>query len=166
VCDWDQCYNADGSVYARDGEGLCEGEEPAPPPPDPEPLPPVEPLVQQNDALALAGTTILAAPRFFDEGVQVEAGLRRYDLFTGTPIGGADLTGLELDVMGLAVLDDGQGLAGVEPGRVLRFDDAGRFVGARPLDSISDPAGATVDGDELLVLDRSSRRIVGIPLDE
>lgn len=163
ICDWEQCYAADGTVSARDANGLCAGEEPLPVDPEPTPTPePIEELVQKNDAVALFGQTILAAPRFYDEGVQVEASLRRYELTTGQPTGAVDLTGRGLDVAGLTTTSDG--IVGVSDGKLLRFDAQGRLDSASDLD-IADAAGVAVVGEELFILDRATRTVKAAPRD-
>jgi hypothetical protein len=162
VCDWQQCMGVDGTVTAPDENGLCGGGQPAPEPtPEPTPEPGPEPtVVQQNDALALLGDLIVAAPRFYDDGAQVEAAIRTYDLASGRPIGGVDLTGRALELMGLSAFEGG--LLGVAADRLVRFDGQGNVVAETALEGV-EPAGLVVDGADVLVLDRSTLRIVAVP---
>jgi hypothetical protein len=170
ICDWEQCMASDGTVSPRDADGRCAGEprpEPSPEPtpepkPEPEPVPAPVPLVQKNDALTLFGTLIVAAPRFYDDVTQVEAGLRTYDANSGRPLGGANMSGLGLDLTGIAPA--GAELIGVSGTELVRLDMDGRLLGIGKMD-VSEAAGVIVVGDEALVLDRASMRVVAYPLD-
>lgn len=160
ICDWEQCTGADGTVTPRNEDGLCAGEEPRPEPePEPQPEPePVFDIVQKNDAVALFGNIILAAPRFYDpdSGQQVEASLRRYDLATGVQTGSVDITARGLDVAGLTT--SSEEILGVSDGKLVRFDLQGRLESESDLD-IEDPAGVAVVGDELFFLDRDTKSV-------
>ncbi len=150
------CTDENGDWKDIDSDGLCDWEDPAPVIPD-EPEPIGQPVTQKNDALALTGSAILAAPRFYESDRQIEASLRTYDVATGDPTGSADLSGLGLDLAGIDA--DGDTLVGVSGGKLARFTLAGEKIAEVGLD-IEDAAGLVVDGDSALVLDRASQTVV------
>ena len=157
-----ECIDENGNWADADGDGLCDWDDPAPTEPQPiEPEPTGEPVIQRNDALALVGAAIVAAPRFYEDGEQIEASLRSYDVGTGDPTGVADLSGLGLDLAGVAA--DGDRLIGVSANRLARFTLDGEKIAEATLD-VDDAAGLVIDGDRALVLDRSSLRVVAFEL--
>ncbi len=165
--DWNpgpDCTDANGNWADADGDGICDPADPAPTEPQPdEPDPVGTPIVQRNDALALVGAAIVAAPRFYEEDKQIEASLRTYDVATGNPTGSADLTGLGLDLAGVA--SDGDGLIGVSANRLARFTLDGAKISEASLD-VQDAAGLIVADGQALVLDRASSRVVAFDLND
>lgn len=156
------CTDENGAWKDGDNDGLCDWEDPAPAEPQPSP---VEPLIrQENDALALTGGSILAAPRFYEGDTQIEASLRTYDVATGTPTGSADLSGLGLDIAGVDVDEDV--LVGVSGDALVRFDRNGGELSRTILDEVTDGAGVVVDGDFAWVLDRADATLVRFVLPE
>jgi hypothetical protein len=156
------CTDENGEWKDTDNDGLCDWEDPAPVEPQPSP---VEPLIrQENDALALTGASILAAPRFYEGDTQIEASLRTYDVATGTPTGSADLSGLGLDIAGVDV--DVDVLVGVSGDALVRFDRNGGELSRTTLDGVTDGAGVVVDGDFAWVLDRAAAQLVRFALPE
>lgn len=152
------CTDENGEWKDADNDGLCDWQDEEPTEPQPvEPDPIGREITQKNDALALTGSAILAAPRFYEDGDQIEASLRTYNVATGDPTGSADLTGLGLDLAGIDV--DGDTLVGVSGSRLSRFTLAGERIAETSLD-LDDGAGLIVDGDAALVLDRQSRSVV------
>jgi hypothetical protein len=159
-----ECTDENGNWADIDGDGLCDWDDPAPTEPQPaEPDPIGTPVIQRNDALALVGAEILAAPRFYEEGEQIEASLRTYDVATGNPTGTSDLSGLGLDIAGVA--SDGDTLIGVSANRLARFTLQGEKIAEATLD-VDDAAGLLIDGDRALVLDRASTSVVAFDLGE
>ncbi|MDP2339395.1 MAG: hypothetical protein Q8O67_00445 [Deltaproteobacteria bacterium] len=157
-----ECTDENGNWADIDNDGLCDWDDPAPTEPQPaEPDPVGTPVIQRNDALALVGAAIVAAPRFYEEGEQIEASLRTYDVATGDPTGSTDLSGLGLDIAGVA--SDGDRLIGVSANRLARFTLDGEKTAEATLD-IDDAAGLLIDGDRALVLDRDSKRVVAFDI--
>lgn len=130
-------------------------------PNEPQPTPTV--VTQKNDALALTSGAILAAPRFYEDGAQIEASLRTYDVGSGEPTGSVDLSGLGLDLAGLDV--DGDSLVGVSGNVLTRFTLNGEALASVDID-VEDAAGLVVDGDHALVLDRAQQRIVSFDISD
>lgn len=159
---FNECLDENGNFADDDFDGLCNWEDDKPTEPLPEPLQPVGTEIQQrNDALALTGALILAAPRFYEDGQQIEASLRTYNVASGDPTGSADLSGLGLDIAGLDA--DGDTLVGVSGSKLSRFSLDGEEVASAELD-INDGVGLVIDGDTALVLDRDSQQVVSFDI--
>lgn len=156
---FNDCTDESGSWADADNDGLCDWQDDRPQDPLPAPLEPTgDDVTQKNDALALAGASILAAPRFYDDDVQIEASLRTYDVSNGDPTGSVDLSGLGLDLRGLDV--DGDALFGVSGDQLIRFSLDGQREAGAALDGVADGKGLVVDGGHVLVLDADGRRVV------
>ena len=132
----DQAFDAHGEPFAR---------------------PPVD---QRNDALAISGNLILAAPRFYDTASDdlVESSLRSYRAADGTPLSSVDLTSLGLDIAGLAI--DGDRLLAVADDELHVFSLGGEHESTLPLAGVEDGAGVAVHGDEVFVADGDARAVV------
>lgn len=161
---FNDCTDENGNWADDDGDGLCNWQDDQPQEPLPEPLEPVgDDVTQKNDALTLAGSAILAAPRFYEDDRQIEASLRTYDVANGDPTGSVDLSGLGLDIKGLDI--DGDTLMGVSGSKLVRFSLDGEEQGSADLD-VSDGKGLVVDGDDVLVLDADGRKVVAFAKDD
>lgn len=153
-----ECFDENGNLIDENNNGTCDWDEA--PVPGREPGIPLEPvIVQRNDALALVGGEVVAAPRFYEQGARVEASLRSYNIATGEPTGAVDLSALPIELTGLAPAAGA--LVGVGRDRLVRFDTAGIEVARAVLEGVGDAAGVIADGDDgLLVLDAAARTIV------
>lgn len=124
---------------------------------EPDPSAPV--LDQKNDALAVQGDLVVAAPRFVDaaDGSLVESSLRSYRAVDGEPTGSVDVTALALALDGLALVDDEiWGVQGAALHRFARADGAHR--GEQALDGVERARGLAVDDDAVWVLDGTTLR--------
>lgn len=139
-----ECFDENGNLIDENNNGICDWEEVEP---GPEPTP----VIQRNDALALVGGEVVAAPRFYEAGVRVESTLRTYNVVDGTSTGAVDLSAIPQDFAGLAAADGA--LFGVGGDAMVRFALDGTPEVTGVLEGINDAAGLTVDGDHLLVLD-------------
>lgn len=105
-------------------------------------------VIQRNDAVAVSGTLILAAPRFytFDEmGNErlTESALRTYRADDGEPLASVDLTAEGLELKGLA--HGGDEILGVQGDELVRFSLAGELVAREPLEGVEDASGIAFD---------------------
>lgn len=123
--------------------------------PDMEPGEPGEPVIEQkNDAVAASDNLIVAAPRFYQDGVLVESALRTYFAGSGEPMASVDMLDLQLELRGLAL--DGNEILGVQNGDLYRFSTDGDHLSTTSLDAIVDGSGIAVDGANVLVTDATS----------
>lgn len=117
--------------------------------PDMEPEEPV--VTQRNDAVAASDNLIVAAPRFYQDGVLVESSLRTYFAGSGEPISSVDMIDMQLELRGLAL--DGDEILGVQGGDLYRFSTDGEHLSTTALDGVVDASGIAVDGQTILVTD-------------
>lgn len=155
-----ECFDENGELIDENKNGICDWEEEQPQP-GPEPVP--VPVVQRNDALGLMGNEVVAAPRFYEEGSRVEASLRSYDASTGVATGAVDLSGVDVDLAGLA--PSGGALVGVGGDRLVHIGLDGAPGETVRLEGVSDAAGVIGDGDGVLVLDAATRALVRFVLE-
>lgn len=122
-------------------------------------------LEQKNDAVAVGGETILAAPRFYDvgTGALVSSELRSYALTDGAPQSTVSLS-QPLELRGLAVTLDG--VFGVSGGSVYRIDRDGSVGSEIAVPSLGSGAGIASDGERAFILDEDNDRIAVLPLSD
>lgn len=154
-----ECFDENGELIDANSNGICDWDEE-----QPEPEPGQPPIVQRNDALALIGTEVVAAPRFYEEGRRVEASLRSYDATTGAATGAVDLDGIAIDLGGLSA--HGGQLVGVGGDALVTFGTDGMPLDVARLDGVGDAVGVVTDGDDVLVLDGATARLVRFTLTE
>ncbi len=152
-----ECFDENGALIDANGNGVCDWDEQQPKPEPGEP-----PIVQRNDALALVGTEVVAAPRFYEQGQRVEASLRSYNANTGAATGAVDLSGIEIDLSGLTA--HGARLVGVGGNQLVTFGNDGQLLTAARLDGVTDAVGAVSDGDDIVILDAATSRLVRFTL--
>jgi hypothetical protein len=108
---------------------------------------------QENDALTLVDGTLIAAPRFFEEGTTgpVQALLSSYRASDGEPTGVANITEHGLDIRALAAT--ATDIYALSARDLHVFSRQGLHRGMVHLALLNDPLAMTLVGDELVFVD-------------